>query len=98
MVLANNILYSRDANALHYANGSAGVISSGNVVFGDGPKDGCVKGRGFEDFPGVSLDGSRHDAAPANDAKLDHADKKYFLPTDIHGKARTQNISGAISP
>jgi hypothetical protein len=98
MVLANNILYSRDANALHYANGNAGVISTGNVVFGDGPKDGCVKGRGFEDFPNGSLDGSKHDATPAADAKLDHAAAKYLLPTDFNGKARTMNVSGAIAP
>ncbi len=98
MVLANNILYSLDANALLYANGNAGVISTGNVVFGDGPKDGCVKGRGFEDFPGVSLDGSKHDATPASDARFENADAKYLLPTDFNGKPRTQNISGAIAP
>jgi len=98
MILANNILYSRDANALHYANGNAGVISSGNVVFGDGPKDGCVKGRGFEDFPNVSLDGSKHDATPATDASIEHADVKYLLPTDFLGKPRTKNVSGAIAP
>lgn len=98
MVLANNILYSRDANALNYANGNAGVISTGNVVFGDGPKDGCVKGRGFEDFPGVSLDGSKHDATPASNARFENADAKYLLPTDFNGKPRTQNISGAIAP
>ncbi|MFM2141649.1 MAG: hypothetical protein RLZZ476_193 [Verrucomicrobiota bacterium] len=98
MVLANNILYSRDANALLYANGNTGVISTGNVVFGDGPKDGCVKGRGFEDFPGVSLDGSKHDATPASDARFENADAKYLLPTDFNGKPRTQNISGAIAP
>ena len=98
MILANNILYSRDANALHYANGSAGVFSSGNVVFGDGPKDGCVKGRGFEDFPHVSLDGSKHDATPASDAKLEHADPKYLLPTDFLGNPRTKQVSGAIAP
>jgi hypothetical protein len=98
MVLANNILYSRDANALHYANGNAGVLTTGNVVFGDGPKDGCVKGRGFEDFPNVSLDGSKHDATPAADARFDSADAKYLLPTDINGKPRTKNVSGAIAP
>lgn len=98
MVLANNVLYSRDANALLYANGNAGVISTGNVVFGHGPKDGCVKGRGFEDFPGVSLDGSKHDATPASDARFENADAKYLLPADFNGKPRTQNISGAIAP
>ena len=98
MVLANNILYSRDANALHYANGNAGVISTGNVVFGDGPKDGCVKGRGFEDFPNVRLDGGKHDATPASDVRFESADAKYLLPTDFNGKPRTENVSGAISP
>jgi hypothetical protein len=97
MVLANNILYSRDANALHYANGNAGVISSGNVIFGDGPSDGCVKGRGLEDFPNLSLDGSAHDATPAGSAALQHADPKYLLPTDFHGKPRTQHTSGAVA-
>ncbi len=50
MILANNILYSRDENALHFANGKDGVTISGNVVLGNGPKDGCTKGRGLEDF------------------------------------------------
>lgn len=98
MLLANNVLYSRDANAIHYANGNSGVISSGNVVFGDGPKEGCILGRGFEDFPGVILDGTRQDATPAKDSKLDHADEKHFLPMDFYGKPRTRNTSGAISP
>jgi hypothetical protein len=98
MILANNILYSRDANALHYANGNAGVTSTGNIVFGDGPKDGCVKGRGLEDFPNVRLDGSKPDATPASDAPIEHADVKYLLRTDLHGKPRTKNVSGAISP
>ncbi|MEQ1751812.1 MAG: right-handed parallel beta-helix repeat-containing protein [Prosthecobacter sp.] len=98
MILANNILYSRDANALHYASGNAGVISSGNVVFGDGPKEGCVKGRGLQDFPNVSLDASKHDATPAMDALFEVADPKHLLPTDFNGKPRTKNTSGAIAP
>jgi Right handed beta helix region len=96
MVLANNILYSSAANALLYPSGNAGVLSSGNIVFGDGPKDGCVKGRGLEDFPGVTLDGSRHDATPAKDAPIERADPKYLLPTDLNEKPRAQNVSGAI--
>jgi hypothetical protein len=98
MILANNVMYSRDANALNFPNGHAGVVSTGNVVFGDGPKDGCVKGRGLEDFPGVSLDGAQHDATPASDAPIENADSKYLLLTDFHGKARTRNVSGAIAP
>lgn len=97
MILANNILYSRDQNALHYPNGNAGVLSSGNVVFGDGPKEGCVKGRGFEDFPHVNLDGSNTDATPAADTPLDHADPQYLLSTDFHGRPRPHKTSGAIA-
>jgi hypothetical protein len=98
MILANNVLYSRDANALNFPNGNAGVISAGNVVFGDGPKDGCVKGLGLGDFPGVTLEGAQHDATPGSDAPIEHADSKYLLLTDLHGKSRSGNVSGAIAP
>jgi len=69
---------------------------TGNVVFGDGPKDGCVKGRGLGDFLDVSLDGSQRDATPASDARLESADAKYLLPTDFNGKPRSKKVSGAI--
>ena len=97
LILANNVLYSRDQNALHYPNGNAGVLSSGNVVFGDGPKEGCVKGRGLADFPHVKLDGSKPDATPTAAAPLDHADPQYILSTDFHGQPRTLKTSGAIA-
>lgn len=97
MVLANNIIYSRDANALHFANGSNGVIITGNVVFGGGPREGCVKGRGLEDLPGLDWDAAKHDATPAPDAPIGHADAKYLIPTDFAGKPRTKPFSGAIS-
>lgn len=97
MILANNILYSRDANALHYANGNDGVICQGNVVFGNGPKDGCVKGRGLEDFPQVSWDGIKTDATPAGDARFECADSKYVLPTDFFGQPRVKLVSGAVA-
>ena len=98
MVLANNILYSQEQNALLYPSGNAGVLSTGNVVWGDGPKDGCVKGRGFEDFPKVRLGSATPDATPAADARLDHADPQFLLPTDFQGRPRQQKTSGAISP
>jgi hypothetical protein len=50
MVLANNVLYSRDENALHFANGKDGVVIAGNVIVGHGPKEGTSPGRGLEDF------------------------------------------------
>jgi hypothetical protein len=97
MVLANNVLYSRDANALHYANGNAGVLSAGNVVFGHGPKEGCVRGRGIEDFPGLTWDATKTDATPAPDARLDHADAAHLLKTDFQGKPRAKPTSGAMA-
>ncbi len=97
MVLANNLLYSRDQNALHYPAGNAGVLTKGNVVWGQGPKDGCVKGRGFDDFPQLRLDGAKPDASPATDSRFDHADPEFLLPTDFHGRPRSQKTSGAIA-
>ncbi len=98
MILANNVLYSRDANALHFANGNAGVTSAGNVVFGDGPKDGCTKGRGLEDFRNLTWDASVHDATPTADAPLENADLKFLLESDFNHNAREgMKTSGAVA-
>jgi hypothetical protein len=95
MLLANNVLYSRDKNALHFANGKDGVTITGNVVVGSGPKDGTSPGRGLEDFAGVSWDAETYDATPAASAPFDQADLRYLLETDFSGRARTKPISGA---
>jgi hypothetical protein len=96
MALANNVLYSRDGNALHFANGSAGVVSRGNVVFGAGAIEGCVKGGGLADFASMTWDASRHDATPAAGALFDHADPRHLLATDFNGKPRGKT-SGALA-
>jgi hypothetical protein len=96
MVLANNIIYSRDANALHFPGGSAGVVIRGNVVLGGGPTEGCVKGRGLEDFSGLAWDASRRDANPAAGAPFDHADPRHRVATDFNGEPRGQT-SGALA-
>ncbi len=98
MVLANNILYSRDKDALHFPNGSQGVTIRGNVVFGRGEKHGSTVGRGLEDLPGVSWEGDRHDATPAEDAPFHKADAEFLVPSDFKGQPRSLNTSGAISP
>lgn len=98
MILANNILYSREKNALHFANGNAGVVIKGNVILGSGAHHGSARGRGLEDLPGVSWNGERHDAKPAAGAPFGKADASFLLPTDFHGQPRTQIISGAITP
>jgi hypothetical protein len=96
MVLANNILYSRDGTALHFPGGSAGVVSRGNVVLGGGPTEGCAKGRGREDFAGLAWDASRRDATPAAGAPFDHADPRHLVATDFKGRPRGQT-SGSLA-
>lgn len=98
MILANNILYSRDGNALHYANGHEGVTMAGNVVLGSGPKDGSHPGRSLEqDLPGLTWDAAKHDASPAADAPFLHAEKSHLLPEDFHGAPRATSQSGAVA-
>jgi len=97
MVVANNILYSRDKNALHFANGSGGVTITGNVVVGAGPKAGTTRGRGLEDFITLAWDGSEHNAGLTADAPINHADPAYLLEFDFHGKKRVEPTSGAVA-
>jgi hypothetical protein len=98
MILANNVLYSRDANALHYPNGNAGVTCLGNVIVGNGLTAGCRLGRGLEDFRNVSWDASARDAAPTTDAPFEAADEKFLLKTDFGNQLRMGlNTSGAIA-
>lgn len=95
MVLANNVIYSRDQNALHFANGREGVTITGNVIVGHGPKEGTSPGRGLGDFAGLDWDGGKHDATPAPDAPFEKADADYLVETDFSGRPRTGSISGA---
>jgi hypothetical protein len=95
MVLANNILYSRDKSAIHFANGTASVAITGNVIVGDGPNQGTSPGRGLDDFASISWDGQKHDATPAVSAPFDKADPNYLLQTDLTGARRTHAFCGA---
>jgi hypothetical protein len=97
MLLANNVLYSRDKNALHFANGKGGVLIAGTVIVGSGPKEGTSPGRGLEDFAAVSWDAVSYDAVPADQAPFEQADPRYLLETDFSGRARMQPTSGAVA-
>jgi hypothetical protein len=98
LVLANNVLYSRDGNALFFPSGHKGATITGNVIVGSGPDAGSTRGRGLaEDLPGIAWDGSRHDASPAADAPFRKADPRFLGKTDFRGAARTQPIAGAIA-
>lgn len=97
MIIANNILYSRDKSAMNFPKGKEGVTIAGNIILGDAPKQGTARGRGLEDFAGMSWDGEKHDATPAADAPFSNADAKYLLDIDFTGTRRTVPLSGAVS-
>lgn len=97
MVLANNVLYSRDKSAINFPKGRAGVTITGNVVLGDAPKLGAIPGRGLEDFVSLSWDGEKHDATPTAKSPFDQADSKYLLDMDLAGNPRRKSTSGAIA-
>jgi len=99
MVLANNIIYSKEQNAMSFANGFAGVTFAGNVVLGDGAKHGSRAGRGLQDFKALTWDASQRDATPTSEAPVDHGVETYRLPIDLTGKPRNKSVTtaGAIS-
>jgi hypothetical protein len=97
MILANNVLYSRDKSAMNFPKGKEGVIITGNMVLGDAPRQGCTHGRGLEDFVSLSWDGASYDATPAAGASFDQADSKYLNETDLSGKPRLKPTSGAVA-
>jgi hypothetical protein len=97
MVLANNILYSRDQNALHFANGKDAVTITGNVILGSGPKDGTSPGRSLEDFQSVTWDGEKHNVMPVADSPFEKADRNFLLPTDFSNRSRRKAESGAVA-
>lgn len=97
MILANNILYSRDKSAMNFPQGREGVTITGNIVLGDAPKQGTAPGRGLEDFVNLSWDGEKHDATPTASAPVARADARYLFETDFIGRKRTEPISGAVT-
>lgn len=98
MVLANNVLYSRDGNSIDFPNGSDGVTITGNIVLGAGPRRGTSPGRGLEDFVDLDWEGVRHDARPAPGAPFDKADPAHFFGSDGHSHPRKAPLSGALAP
>jgi hypothetical protein len=99
MVLANNVIYSKQQNAMHFANGFADVTITGNVVLGDGAKHGSPLGRGLQDFKKLTWDASEVDATPVADAPFDQGLEAYRLPVDLNGKMRKASsvTSGAVT-
>ena len=97
MILANNVLYSRDKSAMNFPKGREGATIVGNIILGDAPKQGTSPGRGLEDFANVTWYSEKHDAKPTAEARFDHADAKYALDTDCTGTKRGGSMSGALT-
>lgn len=72
MVFANNVVYSQTNDAIRFANGSADVILTGNVVLGSvvGASGGFTQGTGLGDFVDLTWNGSSRDAHPRVAGKL----------------------------
>jgi len=98
MVLANNVLYSRDKSAMNFPQGREGVAIEGNIVLGDAPKQGTAPGRGLEDFVSLSWDGEKHDATPTAEAPFGKAEAKYLIEKDFGGSRRVRSLAGALAP
>ena len=99
MVLANNVIYSRDRDALHFPNGRDGVEIHCNVLLGSGDRLGGSLGRGLKDFQDLSWDAKHRDATPVADAPFDQGDDRYQPELDLNGNPRNQltTIAGAVS-
>ena len=99
MLLANNVIYSKQQNAMHFANGFAGITIAGNVVLGEGVKHSSHLGRGLVDFKELAWDATKHDATPSDDAPFDRGVEAYRPLVDLTGNPRKQTsvTSGAIT-
>jgi hypothetical protein len=90
MVFANNVVYSRDADAIRFA-GAAGVAFAGNVARGAviGVTSGWVNGFDLSDFADVDWTGARRDATPAaGSPAVDAGDPRWALPDDLVRRSR----------
>jgi hypothetical protein len=88
MVFANNAIYSRDAEAVRFGSGSAGVALGGNVALGSvvGASFGFAPGSGLADFVALAWDASALDARPrAGGALIGRADPLWLVDVDLIG-------------
>ena len=91
MVFANNVVYSRNAESIHFPRGSSGVTVVGNVVLGSvvGVSSGWVWGSGLADFADVTWNATRRDATPRpGGAIIASGNTRWGEPVDLTGAAR----------
>ncbi len=101
MVLANNAVYSQNAEAVRFPNGSQGVTLAGNVKLGSltGATSGFIDGTGLADFISLSWDASQRDGTPSIGSPLiGAADAGFAVSEDIHGAPRSGTLeAGAFA-
>jgi hypothetical protein len=105
MVLANNLLYSREGMAMHFPHGQAGATIVGNVIYGEENRVGVKatsssnQGRGLQDFQAVSWDATLTEAIPAPGAPFAQADPRWVPLEDFTGRPRQGSLfAGAWLP
>ncbi len=92
MTFANNVVYSRDQEAIRFRGGSSGNVVAGNVVLGavTGSAGGYTTGTGLGDFVGVAWDAAGLDARPIAGGPINgRADVAHRVSFDLIGAARS---------
>lgn len=104
MVLANNVIYSRDQNALHFPNGAANVHITGNLLLGHGHKHNSKLGKGIQDFVRLSWDAKELtsdnlDATPREVELFAIGNPEFQVTEDFSGRIRKNApvLSGATN-
>lgn len=105
MVLANNVIYSRDQNAMLFSQGRKRVTIVGNLLLGDGDKADNPRGRSIEDLDGLGWEGwsgppQVAQAKPAEASLFQKGDASFATEVDLLGNARRPDavLSGALIP
>lgn len=93
MVFANNACYSVAAHGLYFGIGDAGVLASGNVLFGAGNQTGAGyhAGAGLQDFVAVDLATFTFDLRPRPGSPLDGVGDPAFAPP-LDGALRPRRL------
>lgn len=98
MVLANNVIYSLEGNALHFASGSGRVAINGNLIVGGKVPPGNKKGNGTEDFRDADWQGTKLEFEPKNRKLFETDFQVDSCEEDFTGKKRTKPIlAGALN-
>lgn len=95
MVMANNVIYTDQGDAVRFPGGAEGVTIAGNVVVGrtGGLTDGLIQGNDLADFVDVTWTATRRSAAFTPDSPLTGSGvPHYSLEADLNGDSRNSSL------